>query len=76
MRLAPRWLDGPARAEAAGMLHNQHQRLESWQVRGAAALAAAIDDQRSSRALLAEAATAAHKLERARRRRSRATVGA
>ncbi|MBK9035612.1 MAG: AAA family ATPase [Myxococcales bacterium] len=52
-------------AEAAGMLHNQHQRLESWHVRGAAALAAALDAS-APRALLAEATKAAGKIDRER----------
>ena len=51
------------RAAAAGMLQNQHQRLESWHVRGCAALAAALDEA-SPRALLGEANNAASKVER------------
>ncbi len=58
-------LEQAARAEAAGMLHNQHQRLESWHVRGAAALAAALDESQP-RALLAEATRAAAKIEKER----------
>jgi tetratricopeptide (TPR) repeat protein len=58
-------LEQAARAEAAGMLHNQHQRLESWHVRGAAALAAALAESQP-RALLAEATRAAGKIDKER----------
>ena len=50
------------RAEGAGLLHNQHQRLEVVHIQGAAALAAALAAS-SPRALLGEAARAARKIE-------------
>jgi tetratricopeptide (TPR) repeat protein len=58
-------LDQWRRAEAAGMLHNQHQRIEAWHVRGAAALAAAVT-ARAPRPFVAEAVAAAGKIERER----------
>ena len=58
-------LDQAVRAAAAGMLQNQHQRIESWHVRGAAALAAARAAAAPQR-FLAEAEKAASRIERER----------
>jgi hypothetical protein len=58
-------LDQAVRAAAAGMLHNQHQRIESWHVRGAAALTSARDTGAPQR-FLAEAEKAAARIERER----------